>query len=241
MDVVILAGGRCGPDLRAASGVEFRAELPIDGRPILEIVVEAAAPLGEPIVVGGPQGLYPRQFPGGNSFLESLAVGLAHAGDEVLIVNADLPRLTTAGLEDFLGRCDRSAALNYPIIRLEDCERAFPGMRRTSLRLSEGRFTGGGIGLVRTELMLRSMPILERAYAARKRPIELARIVGMRTLWRLVLGALAPSTLSIAFLEGSVGRFLQAPLHAVITPCPELGADIDNAEQYRAFTGSQHI
>jgi hypothetical protein len=64
--------------------------------------------------------------------------------------------------------------------------------------------------------------------------------VGIGTITRLVVGVLFPRTLTIPALEKSVGRFLQAQLHAVITHHAEIGADLDNSEQYQALvSGSQ--
>ena len=50
---------------------------------------------------------------------------------------------------------------------------------------------------------------------------------------RLLLGGAA---LSLAFLERGVGRFLGVTVHGVVSPFAELGADLDKAEQFEAFS-----
>lgn len=236
MDVVILAGGRCDEELRKASGAEFRAEIEVYGKTLVRTVLDAASPLGEPILVGGPDGLGAQQIAAGDNFCGSLRNGLEQVKTEsFLLVTVDLPCLTTAALRDFLKRCDTQAGLNYPIVRAEDCERRFPGMKRTTLKLREGVFTGGNVALMRTEMMHRAMPVMERAYSLRKKPLRLAREVGLGLLGSVMLGQVWPHLLPAAKLEAAVGKFLGVGVRGVITEYAELGADLDSAEQYEAF------
>ena len=236
MDVVILAGGRCDDELRAASGAEFRADIEVCGRTLARTVLEAAGPLGEPILVGGPAGLTKRQTAAGDDFCGSLRNGLEQvATEKFLLITVDLPCLTTQALQDFLDRCDGQAGLNYPIVRADECERRFPGMKRTTLKLREGEFTGGNVALMQTEAMRRALPVMERAYSLRKSPLRLARELGLGVLGRVVLGQIWPQTLPVARLEKAVGRFLGVGVHGVVSGYAELGADLDSAEQYEAF------
>lgn len=236
MDIVILAGGLCDPETAEATGCRFRAELPYKGRTMLETVISAVSPLGSAIVVGeAREGPY-RQVVPGASFIESLQNGLdAVSTGSFLLVTADLPCLTTAALEDFVRRADVKAAFNYPVIPVRLCDEAFPGMKRTTLRLKDGEFTGGNIALMSTDLMQRALPVLQRAYAARKSPGRLAAIVGFGTLARVLLAKVFPKTLSLAALERIIGRFLGVPVRAIETPFAEIGADIDNLSQYNSL------
>jgi hypothetical protein len=237
VDVVILAGGRCPSDLAEATGVENRAELMFDGKTFAEIVLAATSPLGDPVMVGGPPGLARRQVPGGRTFVESVRNGLdAVVTDRLILATVDLPFLTEASVRDLVARSDESAALNYPVIPSAKCEEAFPGMRRTTLRLREGSFTGGNLAVMRTDLMKSALPILESAYEARKSPLRLARMVGWGTLFRVVLARAVPQTLGLRDLERSVGRLLQVTVRAVQTDFAEVGADIDNLAQYNRLT-----
>ncbi|MBS1723487.1 MAG: nucleotidyltransferase family protein [Armatimonadetes bacterium] len=236
MDVVVLAGGRCEPELAEKTGVELRADLPYHGQTIVERVLEAVRGFGHPVLVGGRPGSTFRQVPAGESFVKSLSNGIAAVQTETfLLVTGDLPCLEAAHVQSFLDSCDSQVALNYPIIPASACEREFPGMKRTTLRLREGEFTGGNIALMRTVLMHRAMPILERAYAFRKSPIKLASMLGVGTLAKVALARVAPKTLSVASLEGTLGRFLEVPVKAIVTEAAAIGADIDTYAQYKSL------
>ncbi|MGI8923224.1 MAG: NTP transferase domain-containing protein [Fimbriimonadales bacterium] len=236
MDRVILAGGVCSADLREATGCNLRAELPVRCKPTAQHVADElrqAGGDGQTIVVGYEvEGCL--TAPAGNGFIGSLGNGLDRVASETfLLAAADLPFLTASSVAAFLAKCDPEMALNYPVIPVEACERAFPGMRRTSIKLREGRFTGGNIALANTDLMKRIFPVLEKAHANRKLPLKLALQVGLGALLRVVVGQIVPGTLPLAILEKRVGSFLGAPVRAVITEHADIGADVDNLDQYQ--------
>jgi len=235
MDVVILAGGRCPIDLESVSGVSQRAMLPIQGRPIVEKVIESTRFLGEAILVGGPKGLSSRQLNSGGHFIESLKISLqAIQTEKFLLCTCDLPFITQEIIEDYLQRCDSEALFHYPIVKIEKTDSPLGKLKRTTLKLQEGRFTGGNIALVDKQMMIQTLPIIEHAYHARKKPLKLAQMIGVGTLFRVLIGQTMPYFLNIQSLENAVTRFLGAPVKAVISPYLELGADVDTAQHYLA-------
>lgn len=235
MDVVILGGGATSPQLRALSGAERRSDLRFGGRTMLAIAEQALAPFGEPIVVGGPL------IAAGGSFIDSLARGVERVKAETFLLStADLPFLTTEAVGDFVARCDPKALVNYPIVPVALCEQRFPKFRRTTLCLREGRYTGGNLGLMSTAMMRQALPILERAYSARKSPLRLAGMVGYGTLFRVLLGRAWPRSLSLTRLERGVTGFLGAPVKAIVSHYPEVATDIDSADQYRALSAVEN-
>lgn len=232
---VVLAGGRCDDALRALTGVEWRAEIEIDGLSLAERVLEAVRAFGEPLMVGGPELGVPR-VDAGATFIESIRRGLeASHAERLLISTVDLPDLARPGLEAFVFDSPATAAFCYSIVPLELCHARYPGLQRTSLRLREGRFTGGNVALVDRALLLRALPILERAYAHRKSPLKLAGLLGLGTLGRVALGLLAPSTLRIRRLEQAAERVLGLGVRAVVCSDAAIGTDIDSADQLRAY------
>ncbi len=234
MDVVILAGGRCPIELEALSGVSQRAMLPVQGRPIVEKVIESTKFLGEPILVGGPKGLSNRQLNSGGHFIESLKISLQAVKTETfLLCTSDLPFITQTIIEDYLDRCNSEALFHYPIVKVEKTDSPLGQLQRTTLKLREGRFTGGNIALVNKQMMVQALPVIEHAYLARKQPLKLAQMVGVGTLLRVLAGQAIPYLLSVSSLEQAVSRFLGAPIKAVISPYLELGADVDTAEHFR--------
>lgn len=233
MDVLVLAGGKVDDTLRSRIGVEYRAQLPFGKQSMLERVLRAIRQFGTVKVVSSVpiEGL--EVIPAGKSFVESLANGLAEVkSDTFLLVTADIPFITAEAIQDFLDRCDKTALINYPIIPLEAAQSAYPGVKRTSYRLSIGPVTGGNIALVNTALMRRNLPKLERAYKNRKNVLKLALLIGPGILGRFILGAVLPKTLTVASLQNSIGRIMGGPVKAVYTEYAEIGNDIDNIEQY---------
>ncbi|MBX3096101.1 MAG: nucleotidyltransferase family protein [Fimbriimonadaceae bacterium] len=234
MDVVILAGGALKGEWKQESGLEWRWQLPVHDHTIFDQVHQSVRHLGDVIAVGGPE--EHRRAEPGNTFLDSLAQGMALVRSEtMLLVTADIPDLSSDAVDRFLASTSPAAELNYPIVPIEVCERAYPGMRRTTLPLREGRFTGGNAAYVHTESFRQALPTLERAYALRKSPARLAGMVGYGTLGRVLLSQLLPMTLPIRELERRVGRFLGMDIRAVICHDASVGTDIDSQEQYNAW------
>jgi hypothetical protein len=220
--------------MREETGCEYRADLPFRRRTMLAWVLSAMPKGPEPIIVGGNPDAFGRRIAAGSNFVESLSRGLAEVReDRFLLATADLPFLSSESVEDFLSRCDPTALFNYPIVPEEACVRRYGDLTRTTLKLREGRFTGGNIALVHTELMRRSLPIIERAYRLRKSPLRLAGMVGAGTLLRVVIGQVFPWALPVATLEQAVGKVLGGPVRAIISEYGEIGVDIDNVSQYR--------
>lgn len=240
---LILAGGKNKPEMQAAcGGIENRALVSLHGRPMLDYVVDAVREGfgdGGRILVAGdvptPPGCV--AVAGGSSLVDTLLNGAAALTPEetrLLVVTADIPFLTPAALADLLQRASDlpgSPQFVYPIIEAERCRVQFPQMKRTTLRIAEGEFTGGNLALLDPAFLRRNEAVLRDAYAQRKSVPGLARILGGAFLFRLLLSRVAPGALTIPLLEAAVGRALGgATARAVITPFAEIGADIDRPE-----------
>ena len=228
----------------ASGGITNRALIPLGGRPMLDYVVEAAREglslhgAGGRILVAGevplPSGCV--AVDGGESMIDTLLNGasaLTPNEMRLLIVTADIPFVTGAALADFLERAEAvsPAAFVWPIVEASRCKAQFPGMRRTTLRLREGEFTGGNIALLDPAFLRERETLLRDAYARRKSVVGLARLLGPEVLFRLAVSRVAPGLLPIAFLEAAVGRVLgSVTVRAVVTPFAEIGTDVDNPE-----------
>jgi hypothetical protein len=239
MDAVILAAGKCEPALRVSTGCVFRAELPVNGLPMVRIVAqtirEAINPLNT-IIVGYQLDGFPFAK-GGSTFVDSLRNGMEQVHSEnFLLAAADLPYLEVASVQEIVAASNLEMALNYPIVRSEACEERFPGVKRTTLKLREGRFTGGNIAVANKKWMETIFPILDKAYSNRKKPMALATQVGIATMMRVVLGRVFPRSLSVQTLEDAASRFLRAPVRAITTNRADIGTDVDSLEQYEALT-----
>ena len=237
---VVLAGGRADDSFRAAAGVDNRALAPLAGRPMVAWVLAAlaAAQTVERIVLVGAEGLTDapgvrQQLRGGADLMETIerGMGACPGAAYVLLVTADIPALTAAGIDGFVrAGIATGAEFVYPIIPRAANEARFPGVKRTYLRLTNGMFTGGNLVLVRPEALLRQRDLVRRTYAARKKPLRLAAMLGWGVLWRLLC-----RRLSVADAAAAVSRLLGVRSQAVITEHAELGADVDRVADLQAM------
>ncbi len=221
---VVLAGGDAGDALATAAGVAAKALLPVSGRPLASYVLEAlesSGIVGEVVYVGPTdQELAAHdvvEVPAGRRFEDSLALGLGaglgRGATKLLVVTADLPWLTGDAVARFL---DASIAMEadvvYPIVEEGIMRRAFPEQRRTYVRLKEGRFTGGNMALLTPPGIAGVLPLVSRAFHARKSPAALARIIGLDVALSLVGGTASLATLEqrVSGLLGVAGRVLRS-------------------------------
>lgn len=214
-------------------GVRFRCELPLAGQTMLDYVIHAIKHLGSIRIIGGPIDSSFERIESGKTFLESLTLAITSLTQErFLLVTGDLPFLTRAAIDDFLAKSGPEAGLNYAVIPVELCERAFPGMQRTSIKTNIGRLTGGNVAEGNSQEFRKALAHMEQAYEDRKNPMRLARKVGLGTLLRLGLGQVFPQTLPISALETAVGKVVGTRVNAVVSNFPEIGADVDDEAQY---------
>jgi len=241
VDVVVLAGGKNSAEMAAATGVENRALIPLGARTMLDYVTSAlhqAPSVGELYVVGEvPAGDSYHSIKGGETLLDNLMAGLRAAGvggsegDRVLISTSDIPFLTPEAVEDFLRRAVQSGAdLCCSYVPVDLCYARFPDMKRTAVKLREGPLTLGNLMLVNPHFLRTHQETIARAYAARKSPLQVARMLGGGLLARLLLAQiLAPSLLTVSALEQSVSRLLGSGACAagICSQYPEIGTDVD--------------
>lgn len=237
----ILAGG--GPDdvLAAAAGVPCKALVPVEGRPLIEYVVEAlrgAETVGEIIAVEGPGkslsgGIGPDLgvpiFGAGGERLIDTFTAAAEAcpgSERVLIATVDLPLLTSEAVDGFVRSCQETQeGLSYPIVQAEAFDRAFPGRGKTVVPLREGRFTGGNLAIVSRRFVLEGGPAIARTFERRKSTVRLAWMFGIGFLAKLLTG-----NLTIEELERRGGELVGTTVTAVPVPWPEIGFDVDHME-----------
>lgn len=243
---VILAGGAAKPDIQAASGQQNRAQIEVMGKTMLQHVVDALldADTSAPIAVMGNLPLSDQysvlEDQGG--FVENLFGGITRFAESefVLVATADLPYLTGVSVSEFIRDAlisarDSDAALLFPVVPVSACYSRFPGVKRTSLRLKEGEYTGGNLMLVRPNVILAQKQRISEAYSARKSPLRLAAILGFDTLIRLILSQkVSPKYLDIPTLEAQVSRVMGGRARAVLSSHPELATDLDRLSDFAA-------
>lgn len=239
VDVVVLAGGKNSPEMTAATGVENRALTPIGTRTMLDYVVAALAEtpaIGRIFVVGDvPASDRYTAVAGQETLLDNLMAGLTAAGDQerVLISTSDIPFVTPQALEDFIRRASATDAdLCCSYVPLAACTQKYPQMKRTAITLAEGRFTLGNVMLARPRFLVDRQEAISQAYTARKSPAQMARLLGVGLLLRLLGSQLvSPRLLTTSALEAAVSRLLNGgQAIGICSAYPEIGTDIDKPE-----------
>jgi len=234
-DALVLAGGEANPAL--AHGVPNKAFAPLSGRPMVEFVLGAlraarsirrvaiVAPMPLP---AGAAGYVDVAVADRGTLLDNVAAGLSALGgtSPVLATGADIPLLTPGAIDAFVeAGLALDAEIVYGVVRREDVCREFPGIRKTFVRLREGTLTGGSVILLDPRAFTRARSAIERAVRARKRPWELARLFGLRTVFGLLTG-----TLRIPALERRVAHLTGVRARALVCRTPEIAIDVDSQE-----------
>lgn len=230
-DAIVLAGGGLEPGLPA--GAANKAFLEIAGRPLLAYVVDALrrAPSVAQIAVAGPgpavgaaaAGIL--TVPDKGTIMDNVvgAMEALRAAAPVLVIASDIPLLTPRVVEDFLAACAKdSADFHYAIVPQDAIERAYPGARKTFVRVAEGTFAGGSVMRVNPAVVDRVRTFVDRVIAARKKPWLLAQVFG----WSIVM-KFASGRLTIGEMEARVTELLGITARAVIRSDPELALDVD--------------
>lgn len=244
VDALILAGAPAGPDLDPSGEAGSRAMIQLAGRSMLAWVVDAlrGCPLiGRIAAVGRvtADGLDSVIEPGGD-LVTNIRRGLEslRTTSPVLLTSSDIPLLTAEAVEDFVSRAlPMEADMVYPIVPRSECEKRYPGLKRTYVKTADGVFTGGNIMLVRPDFVDRSWDTIAEAYAARKQPLRLARIIGTGALARVLVGQFVPPALRVSTLERAASRALRAKIAALVSDYPEIGEDVDKPSDLAAIGG----
>lgn len=236
-NAVVLGGGDPGDAFATAHGAAVKALIELSGEPLALHVLRALRESGrvDRVAYVGPttpemNSLIDERVTDAGSLLANLEAGVrALPGGEgaarVLVVTADIPLVTPEQLRDVLDQAAHespNAALVYPVVRREACDAAFPGVKRTYVRVRDGTFTGGNLFLLDPRLIGQFLPRLREVLAARKAPLKLAGLIGPSVLLRLVTGRL-----DVATLERKVSELLGVQARALITPHAAIGTDID--------------
>jgi GTP:adenosylcobinamide-phosphate guanylyltransferase len=238
---VVLAADRTASDpVARAAGVPCKALAPVGGRPMVMRVLDAlggAREVGARIVCG-PDSLRRRVASGDVAWVEprsspsaSAAAALATvpAAAPVLVTTADHALLTPAIVDHFCAAARaRGADVAVAVAPHEAVARAYPGMRRTAVRLRDGGYCGCNLFAFLTSRGRAAAAFWQTVEHERKRPWRLMRALGWGTVSRYALRRLS--------LEDGLGRLsrrLGLGLDAVVLPFPEAAVDVDSVDDWR--------
>ncbi len=243
---IVLAGGEAKPDLEAVIGTKNRAMAIVLGKPLLRHVVDAlldADPYSSITVVGNqPESPDYQVLKDCGGFVPNVMSGVSAYKDAklVLIATADLPYLRSVSVRELsamaqkIAKETRAEAI-FPIVPVASCYREYPGIKRTSVRLKEGEFTGGNLMFVVPKSLLQQEKRLGELYEARKSPLKLAGMLGYGVLVRLILSRLSilsPPTLPM--LEEIFSRVIGVRAKAIVCDFPDISTDLDRPSDFLA-------
>jgi molybdopterin-guanine dinucleotide biosynthesis protein A len=240
---VITAGGipEPGDPLYAYSQGKPKALIEIAGRPMVEWVIRAlqASPFVGEIVIAGLAGTgyeddirsaQPvHHLPNQGSLVANVLAGIDWMMAQypqtgrIMLSSADLPALTTAGVNHFIDAChpfDR--AIYYTMVTKETIEARYPDSRRTFVPLHDLRIAGGDLFLVDPVIAHTHRELWEVLANGRKHAWKLAWAVGPRVLLRFLM-----RRFDIDQLEATAERILRRPVKIILTPHAEIGMDVD--------------
>ncbi|HXU87401.1 MAG TPA: NTP transferase domain-containing protein [Methylomirabilota bacterium] len=250
---VVLAGDRRpGDPVARAGGVSAKCLVRIGGRPMVLRVLDALGSAGEigARVLCGPDRkvlddapelarcladqevdwLPPQATPTRSA---AAAVASVASGSPVLLTTADHALLTARLVDHFCARA-RATAADVVVGVADHAEvlAAFPGTRRTVLRLRDGGYCGCNLFAFLTPAGRAAIDFWRRVEQERKQPLRLAAgVLGWRGLARFALGRLTlDDALSLA------SRRVGARISAVRLPFPEAAVDVDTVEDLRLVT-----
>ena len=232
--VLILAGTK--------PGTPNRALWPLHGKPMLDYVlaaVQTALPT-TPLFIAGDvptpsceSSTSITVVPSGKTRLETLLNGVdaLHQQDiqaRLLVVTADIPFITPEAILDFVQNAPEGDFV-YAIVPLNACKKRFPMLKRTSLRIAEGTYTGGNLLLIEPHFLRESAEAILQAEKRRKSVIGLAQMLGGETFMRFLASFIAPGSLTISYLENKVSQAIGgAKVRVYASPYAEVGTDIDS-------------
>jgi hypothetical protein len=98
----------------------------------------------------------------------------------------------------------------------------FPGSERTFVKIAGGRVTGGNMMVLSPDLVVKAREIGQRFFDTRKSPVKMARVVGLRFMYKMAMGTLDPVD-----VEAKLGELLGGTCSAIYTSHASIGADVD--------------
>ena len=245
MHCVIIAGGLPAPDdpLYAYTQGKSKALIDMHGRTMLERVVDALqnSQSIEEIVVAGlgsDQGMtFARpvhHLADQGSLVTNARAGMIWlrqrhptSSDRILICSADVPAITAEQIDAHIAACQPlDKSIYYIFATKETIEKRFPHSERTYVKLKGREIAGGDLVIADSDLAEGNDELFEKLTNARKHAWQLARIVGLRFLLKLLL-----RQISFTDIEDAVWRTIGKEAKIMLTPHAELAMDADRPDQ----------
>jgi CTP:molybdopterin cytidylyltransferase MocA len=254
MTAIVLAGDRSKTDsLIDHSGVSCKALIDIDGKPMVRRVLEALreSRVVDNILLAGPEASELATDAHLSSWVDSGEIGWRapeaspstsayHAMQmldpeaPVLLTTADHP-LLTAEIIDAFGRQSLADDVDVAVGLAPHAlvTEAYPGIKKTVLRFSDGDFCGCNLFAFLTPEGRRAASFWRKIEQQRKKPLVLIGLLGWWAVIRYRLGML-PLEEALAKLSKRLGLRMKA----VILPYANAAIDVDSIADLVLVKGS---
>ncbi|MEP0202932.1 MAG: nucleotidyltransferase family protein [Halioglobus sp.] len=244
LSVIVLAGDRTKADaLIEASDGDCKAMIDIDGLPMVRRVLNAlrASQLVNSITLSGPEASETSKDEMLTQWIESGEVEWLEAAaspstsafnvmqmippdEPILVTTADHPLLTHEMVDAFARQSladDVDVAVGLAPHAL--VTEAYPGIKKTVLRFSDGDFCGCNLFAFLTPEGRRAARFWRKIERQRKKPLVVISLLGWWAVIRYRLGLL-----SLEEALAKLGKRLGLRIRAVILPYPNAAIDVDS-------------
>ncbi len=243
-DLVVMAGGRlekvkwgeCAPATKSLLIYKGKTllEITLTAFSILEVLVTKIVVTDEPDAAVIARGFGARTIPTGNGLIGNLQNALfefdSSPATHIIVTTSDIPFLTQEDvlkLYEYFEQYKAAYDFLYPVVSVDLCEALAPGTHRTSIKTSDGRFTGGNIFLVNKTKLKANLSFLKSLVDNRKSPFKLASLIGFITLIQVVTGR---GTLE-RYSE-LVSRRIDGTVRAFKSEIASIAVDVDSPIEY---------
>ena len=244
---LVLAADRTGNDpIAVKTGMACKAIAPIGGTPMIIRVLDAleASDMVKTIVIlGPPASILPDcpeledrikcgrviWLPNLDSPSRSANSGLEQIDQDapVLLTTADHALLTPSIVQYFLSKSlTAHSDATVGVVKHEDVAAAFPGVKRTVIRLQDGGVCGCNLYAFLNHRGRGLVSFWQRAEELRKRPwLLISRTFGFMTVLSYLLGILTVDKgLKVVLAKTGI------KVRPVFLPYPQAGVDVDKVE-----------
>lgn len=229
--VLILAGQREGvvDPLCAEAGVDRKAIIPINGKPMLNYVIKAleGSGLATPYHISGFDAEYDTRLTQSPSAPGPAGSAMIALEDDIalpaLMTTCDHPLLTSEMVQTFIaGATESGADFCVGFAEKSVIHPAYPHVKRTYLKFKDRSVSGCNLFYISNVKGLKAIGFWKTAQHYRKRPIRLAASIGWGVLFRYMFGTL---TLDGAFTYAS--KRLGITAAPILLPFAEAAIDVD--------------
>lgn len=244
---VVLAADRTAHDpVAGRTGAACKALAPVGGTPMIIRVLDAleASGMVQAIIICGPPEhmlsgcpeLEKRIECGRVTWIPNLdspsrsadsALDRIDPDVPVLLTTADHALLTPSIVQDFLSESQIAGAdATVGVVKYEDVVAAFPGAKRTVIRLRDGGFCGCNLYAFLNHRGRGLVSFWQRAEDLRKRPwLLIGQVFGLMVVLSYVLGLLTVER-GLRAVSAKTG----ITVRPICLPYPQAGVDVDKVE-----------